>query len=173
MHPARCLPAVVLLAACGACAGRSTPPRLPGSALPARTEPSKRPPVHTDSPIVRTALALEGTRYQAGGANRAGMDCSGLVQYVYAENGIALPRLVTEQFAVGKPVPLSKVQPGDLVFFSPKGPPTHVGIVVDRDTFVHAPKTSTVVRVDRLSNGYWTQQFAGARRVLGTVRPAR
>lgn len=174
MHPGLRFATITLALVAGACAARGTEPRLPGSTLPSRIPPApKEPAIPTDSPIVRTALALRGTQYRSGGANRAGVDCSGFVQYVYAENGIALPRGVKEQFAVGKSVALAKVQPGDLVFFATKGVVSHVGIAVDRERFVHAPNSSTLVRVDRLSTGYWAQQFAGARRIVGTLHVAQ
>jgi cell wall-associated NlpC family hydrolase len=51
------------------------------------------------------------------------------------------------------------------VFFTTVAPgPSHVGIIIDRDQFVHAPSTRGVVRVDRLSAEYWDRRFIGARR---------
>jgi cell wall-associated NlpC family hydrolase len=56
--------------------------------------------------------------------------------------------------------------PGDLVFFSTNGPgATHVGVVVNSDWFVHAPSSTGVVRVERLSASYWSARFLGARRI--------
>jgi cell wall-associated NlpC family hydrolase len=86
---------------------------------------------------------------------------------VFAQHGIALPRTVTDQFRAGRPIDSSSVQPGDLVFFSTTAPgPSHVGIVIGGDEFVHAPTSSGLVRVDHLGASYWTSRFVGARRVI-------
>jgi cell wall-associated NlpC family hydrolase len=116
--------------------------------------------------LVETALALRGVPYRNGGADPTGFDCSGFTQYVFAMAGIALPRDVHAQFAQGLPVKLQELSPGDLVFFSTTGPgATHVGVVVNSDWFVHAPSSTGVVRVERLSARYWSARFLGARRL--------
>jgi cell wall-associated NlpC family hydrolase len=59
-----------------------------------------------------------------------------------------------------------EIEPGDLVFFSTTAPgPSHVGIAVGGEEFVHAPSSTGVVRVERLSSGYWSRRFLGIRRV--------
>ena len=63
------------------------------------------------------------------------------------------------------------LEPGDLLFFTTTGPgASHVGIAVGTDQFVHAPSSTGVVRVERLSSGYWSQRFVGARRVAIAAR---
>jgi cell wall-associated NlpC family hydrolase len=116
--------------------------------------------------LVGTALDLRGVRYRNGGADPAGFDCSGFTQYVFAQHGVRLPRNVRDQFDLGRPVPAEDVQEGDLLFFttSERGA-SHVGIAVGGDSFVHAPSTSGVVRVERLATRYWAERFVGARRV--------
>ena len=58
------------------------------------------------------------------------------------------------------------LQPGDLVFFSTNGAgPSHVGIAIGGDQFVHAPSSTGDVRVERLGSGYWAGRFIGARRM--------
>ena len=114
-----------------------------------------------------TALALRGVPYRNGGADPKGFDCSGFVWFVFAQHGLAMPRTVDEQYRVGGPVDPQHLGPGDLVFFSTSGPgASHVGIAIGGDSFVHAPSSAGVVRVERMSSGYWAARFIGARRVL-------
>ena len=116
--------------------------------------------------MVASALALQGKPYRNGGADPRGFDCSGLVRYVFAEHGRALPREVREQFRLGKGVGRERLEPGDLVFFTTVAPgASHVGIAIGRDQFVHAPSGKGVVRVESLTSRYWTSRFVGARRV--------
>jgi cell wall-associated NlpC family hydrolase len=118
--------------------------------------------------IATAALQLQGIPYRLGGTDVHGFDCSGLVQYVFALYGIALPRVVHDQFRVGKGIRLEDLEPGDLVFFSSEGDVSHVGIVIGGDRFVHAPNARGVVRVDSFASGYWGEHVAGARRISGS-----
>ncbi len=116
--------------------------------------------------ISSTALALRGTPYRNGGTDPAGFDCSGLVKYVFAQHGVAMPRDVRQQYGVGSEVEVSSLAPGDLVFFATVAPgASHVGIVIGGDQFVHAPTSEGVVRVEHLSLQYWSNRFVGAKRV--------
>ncbi|HZP46918.1 MAG TPA: C40 family peptidase [Vicinamibacterales bacterium] len=116
--------------------------------------------------LVGTALSFRGVPYRNGGSDPGGFDCSGFTQYVFAQYGIALAREVREQFKQGASVPPHDVEPGDLIFFSTTEPgPSHVGIAVGGDEFVHAPSSTGVVRVERLGSSYWAPRFLGARRV--------
>ena len=113
-----------------------------------------------------TALSLRGAPYRDGGETPRGFDCSGFVQYVFAQHGVAVPRDVRRQFQAGKSVDLQTLEPGDLVFFTTVAPgASHVGISVGGDQFVHAPSGSGSVRVDNLSSQYWANRFVGAKRV--------
>jgi cell wall-associated NlpC family hydrolase len=103
--------------------------------------------------VVSEAERFLGTPYVWGGDSPSGFDCSGLVQYVYAQLGIALPRTSEEQALVGTPVPgVTAAQPGDLVFYAGSdGTPTapgHVGIYVGNGLMIDAPYTGTDVQVD-------------------------
>jgi cell wall-associated NlpC family hydrolase len=116
--------------------------------------------------VAGTALSLRGSPYRDGGADPRGFDCSGFVNYVFAQHGYAVPRSVGELFRTGREVSADVVQPGDLVFFDTLGAgASHVGIVVGGDQFVHAPSTNGVVRVDRVSATYWAPRLVGARRI--------
>ncbi|HEY3043188.1 MAG TPA: C40 family peptidase [Vicinamibacterales bacterium] len=116
--------------------------------------------------LVGTALSLRGAPYRNGGADPSGFDCSGFTQFVFAQYGVALPREVRDQFQQGESVKDRELAAGDLLFFTTVAPgPTHVGIAIGGDQFVHAPSSTGVVRVERLSSSYWSPRYLGARRV--------
>ncbi|MCL6637638.1 MAG: C40 family peptidase [Alicyclobacillus sp.] len=113
--------------------------------------------------VAQTAQQLLGTPYRWGGESRAGFDCSGLVRYTFAQNGVQLARTSYEQYQSGAALQRSQLVPGDLVFFSTDGPgPSHVGVYIGGDRFVNA--TGRGVRVDSLSDPYWQAHYVGARR---------
>jgi cell wall-associated NlpC family hydrolase len=88
------------------------------------------------------------------------------VTYVFAQNGVKVPRTVSEQYQAGLQVAPDQLQPGDLVFFSTVAPgASHVGIAIGGDEFVHAPSQRGEVRVERLNSSYWAPRYVGARRV--------
>ncbi|MGE4055359.1 MAG: C40 family peptidase [Vicinamibacterales bacterium] len=116
--------------------------------------------------LVSTALDLQGIRYRWGGSDPNGFDCSGFTQYVFARHGVTLPREVHEQYREGRSIRRRDIRPGDLLFFSTTAPgASHVAIALGDDEFVHAPSSRGVVRVERLSSGYWAERFIGARRI--------
>ena len=125
------------------------------------------PPLDTPGSLaLATAMDLRGVRYKSGGSDPSGFDCSGLVQYVFARQGIALPRDVRRQFQVGYEIATGELRPGDLLFFNTESDgASHVAIALDHQTFVHAPNSRGVVRVERLSTAYWSQRLLGARRI--------
>jgi hypothetical protein len=125
--------------------------------------------------LVETAVSLRGIPYRFGGTDpRTGLDCSGLVQYVFSRFDVTVPRTAQEQYRAGFRISTSDIAAGDLLFFSTIGPgPTHVGIVVDpaKRTFVHAPGTGSAVRVDRFDSRYWRRRIVGARRLALHATP--
>jgi cell wall-associated NlpC family hydrolase len=108
----------------------------------------------------------EGVPYRDGGTDPSGFDCSGFVQWVFARNGVALPREVHDQYRWGQKISRDEIQPGDLVFFHTvdRGA-SHVGIALDGERFVHAPSSRGVVRVERYTSEYWKKRYLGARRI--------
>jgi cell wall-associated NlpC family hydrolase len=117
--------------------------------------------------VTGTALSLRGAPYRNGGSDPSGFDCSGFVQYVFGQNGVSVPRTVTDQFRAGQGIDPPRLEPGDLVFFTTvNAGASHVGIAIGGDEFVHAPSGTGEVRVERLSAPYWSTRFVGARRVL-------
>jgi len=156
----------LLAAGCASSGAVPAPFPVPGPAAP--SAPLPEPLVDLPRPpVVGTALSLQGAPYRNGGADPSGFDCSGFVAYVFAQQGFALPRTVSEQFDAGRDVPAASLAPGDLVFFSTVAPgATHVGIAISTDQFVHAPSSAGVVRVERLTAPYWSSRFVGIRRVM-------
>ena len=110
---------------------------------------------------VQIANTLTGIRYVWGGASpRSGFDCSGLVQYVYARLGVALPHYTVSQYGRGRAVSRSSLRPGDLVFFSGLN---HVGIYAGAGKYIHAPRPGLTVRWASLSSA---PSYYGARRIV-------
>jgi cell wall-associated NlpC family hydrolase len=146
--------------------GASTAP-APGSSAAAPSTDEAPPAQLAEATLIDTALGLRGVAYRNGGSDPNGFDCSGFTQYVFAQYGLSLPREVRDQYKTGQAVDRKALEPGDLVFFTTTEPgASHVGIAVGGDAFVHAPSTSGVVRVERVSSSYWAPRFVGGRRVL-------
>jgi len=106
------------------------------------------------SAVVGIAQRYLGVPYVYGGASPSGFDCSGLTMYCYAQIGIGLSHGATDQQRASTPVPLSALQPGDLVFFGSSGYSGHVGIYVGGGSMIHAPHTGAVVSYGSIS-GAW------------------
>ena len=124
--------------------------------------------------VVQTAYNYLGTPYVWGGTSPSGFDCSGLVQYSYAQNGLTVPRTSEEQYAYtanSRIKDKSQLRPGDLVFFNTGSTASHVGIYIGNNQFIHAPHTGDVVKVSELS-GYYAEHFDGGGRVDGSTSGA-
>jgi cell wall-associated NlpC family hydrolase len=138
----------------------------PGTAPDALTDALAPTPLTTA--VLETALGLRGTPYQFGGVvPETGFDCSGFVRYVFLQHAVDLPRTVLEQFHVGRDVAIEGVSAGDLIFFTTvTAGASHVGIALDASTFVHAPGSGSVVRIERLDAPYWRARLVGVKRLL-------
>jgi cell wall-associated NlpC family hydrolase len=138
---------------------------LPGAPLPAPDTAA----TGVGADVARAAMAQLGAPYRYGGAEPArGFDCSGLVHYVHAQQGLAVPRTAASQFAAARRVEPNDLEPGDLVFYRlvPRSQEvTHVGIYVGQGRFVHAPQSGRRVGEERLDDPYWRERFAGAGRL--------
>lgn len=105
--------------------------------------------------------------YKFGGNSLLGLDCSAYVQKVYGIAGINLPRSAREQFNIGEPVYKDELSIGDLVFFRTYASfPSHVGIYLGNNLFIHASTQSKKVVIDSLESPYFTKRFIGAKRLL-------
>jgi cell wall-associated NlpC family hydrolase len=168
---------LVYAAVCAtACASTGAVPKpFPGATVPKPPAPvAPRGVAPPSAPLlIATALSYRGVPYRNGGSDPAGFDCSGFVQWVFAQHGVAMPREVRDQFEFGDKVKRGDVEPGDLVFFETvsKGA-SHVGIALGNDQFVHAPSSRGVVRIERYTSEYWQKRYVGARRVTGAAHPS-
>jgi cell wall-associated NlpC family hydrolase len=141
---------------------RASAPSLPSASAPAADAPERR------DELVQEALAAVGVSYQRGGDSpETGFDCSGLVVHVYKEAlGLALPHNTLAQSKLGRRIDASELRPGDLVFYNTRHRKySHVGLYLGDGRFVHAPKPGAAVRIERMSVGYWSRRFDGARRL--------
>lgn len=128
------------------------------------------PPAAADD-MAMTALTLMGTPYKFGGTSpEGGFDCSGLVQYIYRDiSTVTLPRTAAEMANLaGRDVTTRELVVGDLLFFrlGSSSRINHVGVYIGKDRFVHAPRTGTTVRIDKLDNRYWMRYYDRARRLF-------
>lgn len=124
--------------------------------------------------VVFEALSLIGVNYKHGGkAPVTGLDCSGLVRYVFHEaQGMELPNTARELAMLGEKVKRDALQPGDLVFYNTlRRAFSHVGIYLGENRFIHAPSTGGEVRIDDMTSEYWVKRFNGARRIVAAPLP--
>lgn len=168
---------VAIALSLSACATRGGIPRpFPGAALPPGATEYPPPVTQPEAPVaaavvahqsvVDVALGYRGVPYRFGGSDPAGFDCSGFVQYVFKQIGSVLPREVREQVRIGRKIDPEDVKPGDLLFFQTVSPgASHVALAIGGGEFVHAPNSSGVVRIERLTSSYWASRFLSARRV--------
>ncbi len=120
------------------------------------------------SDLAIRAMALVGIRYQYGGNTpENGLDCSGLVRYVFKQAwGAELPRTSEEISRVGTKVDSKDLQPGDLVFYNTlRRGFSHVGIYLGDNKFIHSPSAGNSIRIESMDISYWKKRFNGARRI--------
>lgn len=115
--------------------------------------------------IVNEAKKYLGIKYVYGGSTPKGFDCSGLVKYVFAKNGISVSRTSAAQSKQGVTVSKSNLQPGDLLFFAKNGRVHHVGIYAGNGQMIHAPHTGARVRYDSINTAYRQREFYCAKRM--------
>lgn len=139
----------LLLAACAA-----VPPSVP----PRASEQGRE--------VVMYALGLMGVDYRFGGMNpESGLDCSGMVSYIYRNaTGLTLPHNAAQIAGIGKAIEAERLAPGDLVFFNTTGQRfSHVGIYLGDGRFIHAPGSNGKIKVSNLKSAYYAQRLEAAR----------
>jgi cell wall-associated NlpC family hydrolase len=129
-------------------AGRET--SMPGSATQGKSAGER-------AAIV--AVRQVGVPYRYGGSSETGFDCSGLVQYAYANAGRKLPRTTSDLWRQTRPVSGNQLEVGDLLFFDIEGKVAHVGIYVGSGRFVHAPSSGREVTVADLDSAFYRDAF--------------
>ena len=153
--------ALLILAACTSTPpSPEKPPEKPSAS--SRSEFSEK-----GQEVAIFALGLIDTGYRFGGKNpEAGLDCSGMVSYIYAKSaGMQLVGSARDMARKGRSVERGALRPGDLVFFNTRNASfSHVGIYLGDDRFIHAPSTNGRVRIDPLSAAYYTKRYEAARR---------
>ncbi len=121
--------------------------------------------------ICREAARHIGTRYKYSGMSPGtGFDCSGLTSYILAQHNIQLPHQSGAQAREGSAVNVSRLQPGDLVYFARKGRIFHVALVDENDasgiTVIHSTTSRGVIRENISQSSYWKPKIAGGRDVV-------
>jgi cell wall-associated NlpC family hydrolase len=116
-------------------------------------------PLPQTTKAMSLALAQIGKPYVWGGTGPDTFDCSGLMQWSWANAGISIPRVADDQQSWTTPIPISQVQPGDLVFFG--DPAHHVGMYIGNGLMVEAPHTGANVQLSTI----WWSDLAGFGRV--------
>ncbi|HEX8043660.1 NlpC/P60 family protein [Candidatus Deferrimicrobium sp.] len=117
--------------------------------------------------LLRVAQRMLAVPYRFGGTTLWGLDCSGFVQKTFAFLNLDLPRSAREQFREGAKVAKADLSPGDLVFFRTYAKyPSHVGIYLGDNRFVHASSRERKVTVESLDTPYYVKRYIGAKRLL-------
>jgi cell wall-associated NlpC family hydrolase len=109
--------------------------------------------------------AMLGTPYVYGSNEADGVDCSALIQQLFQNAGIELPRTTHDLASIGEPVSTKSLQPGDLLFYRWKKHGLHVAIYAGDGLVIHAsPGEHSVVMTEL--NQTWHHHFVAARRVV-------
>lgn len=120
--------------------------------------------------FVKVAKSFMGAPYKYGGNTVRGLDCSAYVKKIYEIFDVQLPRSAREQFLVGSKIEKEELSVGDLVFFRTKRSakyPTHVGIYIGDNNFIHSSSGhgKIGVKIDSLSSDYYSRVYIGATRI--------
>ncbi|MBI5577136.1 MAG: C40 family peptidase [Deltaproteobacteria bacterium] len=116
--------------------------------------------------LISIAHKMLDIPYRFGGSSFLGIDCSGYVQKVFGVLDVVLPRTAREQFRHGEKVSRDELSVGDLVFFRTYAKfPSHVGIYLGNNQFIHASSRERKVKIDSMDAPYYYKRFIGGRRI--------
>ncbi|MGC2062203.1 MAG: LysM peptidoglycan-binding domain-containing protein [Thermodesulfovibrionales bacterium] len=121
----------------------------------------------TQDKVTIFAKKMLNIPYKFGGNSILGIDCSAYVKKVYGLLGMNLPRTAREQFKEGEAIDRDELSIGDLVFFRTYAAfPSHVGIYLGNNLFIHASSKGKKVTIDSLETPYYFKRFIGGKRLL-------
>jgi peptidoglycan endopeptidase LytE len=121
----------------------------------------------TKEKLVAFSKTMLDIPYKFGGNTLYGIDCSAFVQKVFSFLGLKLPRTAREQFNKGVTVSVNELSIGDLVFFRTYASfPSHVGIYIGENLFIHASSKNKKVTIDKITEPFYTKRFIAAKRLL-------
>ncbi|MCC3358425.1 peptidoglycan-binding protein [Bacillus sp. REN16] len=116
-----------------------------------------------DASVISIAMNYIGVPYVWGGTSPNGFDCSGFLQFVFAQKGVNISRTVPGIWSQGANVSAPSV--GDIVFFQTYKPgPSHAGIYLGNNKFIHADSTDGI-SIDDMTINYWQSRYIGAKRL--------
>ena len=117
--------------------------------------------------IIKVAKKFLGAPYKFGGTSTVmGIDCSAFVNKVFDFFNVDLPRTARDIYKVGRSVAKSELATGDLVFFRTYASyPSHVGIYIEKDEFIHASSAARKVTIDSINRSYYRKRYIGAKRI--------
>ena len=116
--------------------------------------------------IATYAQQFVGYPYVYGGSSPSGFDCSGFMQYVFAQFGYSINRTATAQLANGTYVEYNDMRPGDIIYFGYGSTASHVGMYIGNGQFVHAQNSSTGVVITSLSESWYANRYLCAHRII-------
>ncbi len=123
--------------------------------------------------VINLARTMLNVPYRFGGSTLRGIDCSAYVQRVFGLMDVRIPRTAREQYSVGARIDRDDIQVGDLIFFRTYASfPSHVGIYLGENLFIHASSMVRKVAIDSLDLPYYRRRFIGARRLVVDDAPA-
>ena len=160
MHPFRAAILALFLATIAGCSWGPTVPDQPQPVHPHRT------PEQPGDAVVMRAAQMLGVPYRYGGRTPSGFDCSGLVYYTHAGAGITVPRTAQQQYEQAEPLAISKLEPGDLLFYGKnRRSVSHVVVYTGNGQFIHAPGSGRTVSYESLESPWYREHFVGAGRM--------
>ena len=122
----------------------------------------------TSGEIIGTAKTYLGTKYKFGKSSNESTDCSGFIQLVFRQHGVRLPHSAASQAQFGLLIRNPRdLEPADLVFFETyRRGPSHVGIYLGGNRFIHASTSQKKVMIAEINSEYYVQRFLGGKRLL-------